>query len=209
VFTDQWEDGLRFAKLSSDVSQDLGLAVSEMTSRAKKFISGSEEHHPRLEMLVESLTSAAKKTSNSQEPLPDLRILFGITARFYLEAHGYLSYHVEYIPRLLKRTRPAVDTNVIGVWATHEEVCADYHQMGIPVWWLRHATEVSYESNRFVKYTKARIYQHRPRCPEDGFRDDGIAKEDVVLFQQGFIDTSVLIKEINSWARKQTEENRR
>ena len=77
------------------------------------------------------------KLSKTDGPLPKLRLEFGLAARFCLESEGYLNYHIKYLPRVTVANCPMVDDNVVGVWTTEEDICAEYLAMGVPVWLIR------------------------------------------------------------------------
>ena len=206
MFTDYWENGLRTATLSSDLTGDIESAVSQTIERARAFLSTADESHPRLESLIQSLRISARRISKMEGPVNELRLIFGLTSRFCFESQGYINYHAKYLPRLASNSLPEVDTDVIGVWTKDEAVCVRYQRMGIPVWLLRHGSAVPHSLEHFIKYAEPRIYQDRPRCPENCFRDDGYVEGFRPLFCERQSDTSALMKEIDSWAKEKLGE---
>lgn len=206
IFTGSREGGLRIATISDDLGCSLKTAVSQMAERARTFLSTNNQSHPRLENLMQSLGIAANRLLTSQAPVPELRVAFGITSRFCFESQGYINYHSKYLPRLESTDIPTVDTNVVGVWARDAAVCANYHRMGVPVWFVRDASLVSNTSAHRDKIMKPREYPDRPRYPEDCFRDDRIVTGHAPLFHERPADTGALVKEIDSWVGKKLEE---
>jgi len=206
TFTDFWEGGLRVATISNDQVRNIKTAVSQMTERTAPFLSTNSQSHPRLESLMQYLRIAANKLSTSQAPLPELRILFGITSRFCFEIQGYIDYHTKYLPRLATTDIPVVDTDVVGVWTRDPVVCASHQRMGIPVWFVRGASIIHKSSALRDKVTEARVYQDRIRYPEDCFRDDQTVLGHEPLFHGRPVDTGALVREIDSWVGKKLEE---
>lgn len=207
VFTNFWENGLRVATLSDDLVRDLESAVSNMADQERSFLSTHSQSHPRLKILMQSLRIAAKKLATSQEPVPELRMTFGIASRFCFESQGYIDYYSKYLPRLTSIDVPTVDANVVGVWTKDSTVCAKYLRMGIPVWFVRNAELVPNAYACFEeKMVKPREYFDRPRCPEECFRDDRSVLRSSPVFQERQIDTRVLMNEIDSLARKKVGE---
>ena len=206
TFTDFFEDGLRVAKITNNLARNLDSAVSQTVKQAEYFLSTTEELHPRLKRLIQSLKSSARKLVASEAPLPELRLIFGIASRFCLESIGYVDYHSRFLPSLASMGHPTVNHLVVGVWTTEEAIGTHYLKMGIPVWILRHSSHVPHSPDQNVKYQQPRGYCSRPRLPEDCFRDDGHATGHPVLFHERQDKPGVLLKAIDSWIEKKLEE---
>ena len=203
--TELLEDNLRTGRIRGDLILELELAISRMTNRARTFISTDGKHHPRLDSLTKSLRLAVDRISTSVAPLRELRMGFGLAARFYLECEGYFDYYTKYLPRLTVTDRPTVDNNVIGVLTTDEGVCTEYLRMGVPVWLIRCSPPFPRIPDQDNRHAQRRIYQQRPRLPGDCFRDDGYVRGPSV-FPEPQSDTKVLMRAIDSWARERLED---
>lgn len=202
TFTDEWEDSHRVGALSDDMAHELELRVKRFLEETRDFFSSTRKPHFRLRYLLKRFETAITEITKVRDTLPRLRIAFGLPSRYYLEAQGYINYHQEHLE---SRTKPNVNCNLVGVLAEDERVCGMYHQMGVPVWYVRDCTNVSVVRDKFVKATEPRIYQSRPLWPPDGFRDDGIVRGEPALFQEQ-TTTGNLSKVVDSWAKLKLEE---
>lgn len=201
-FTDFWLDGLRVATPSDNLTRDLKSAISHMDKRAASFLSTTDEPHPRLKSLIHSLKVSGNKLMGSEAPLRELRIIFGLTSRFYLESQGYIDYHIKYLPRLTSTGHPTVDTGVIGVWTMDEATATRYLKMGIPVWLLRYSSLVPHSPDHIGRHVNPKTYSERIQHTGGRFWDTTRAAGCPDVFPERQIDTSVLTKELDSWVAK-------
>jgi len=179
TFSDDLDDGLRVGTLSEHFTRGLKRQVEHFTKDVQEFLSRQANPHPRLERLSRSLETTISKISRLQDTLPQLRLTFGLASRFYLEAQGYLKYHT-----ILKATgKTTVDLNLVGVWVEDAHVCAEYHRMGVPVWYIRKPYQPPETSDKFVKFCEPRSYALRPLWPPGCFRDDGYANNYPTLLE--------------------------
>lgn len=196
--TDEWEDNLRVAVISRELVLKLDSGLDLLLKDVERFPPGS---HPRLEYLIEQLRIAVSSLSTLKQTLLQLRLMFGIASRLYLEARGYVDYHLKYRPLLESDGEPTVNDHLVGVWVSDEATCKKYHRMGVPVWSLRSCLV---GTEKFVKYCEPRIYRSRPMWPQDRFRDDGIVREEVAIVNEQ-TDTRSLLRAVDSWARSKLE----
>ena len=205
MFMDDFEDRLRVGTLSEDFTCKLKVYIDRFLKDVQEFFSTVDEPHPRLKHLVQCLKTVIAKVLELRATLPQLRLMFGLASRFYLEAHGYTHYYVRYRPMLDSQVKPAVNSNLVGVWSKDECICMEYHRMGIPVWFLRKLTQVSTTTNKFLKSSEPRIYQSHPLWPPGCFRDDGSVREEAVVLEEQ-TDTGNLLKVIDSWVKLKLED---
>jgi len=199
TFTDEWDDNHRVGALSDDTSHELELRVKRFVEDTRDFFSSTKKAHLRLRYLIACLESTVTQILKLKDTLPRLRIMFGLVSRYYLEARGYIYYHQK--PPL----SPTVNHNLIGALVEDEAVCTVYHQMGVPVWYIRRQADISVVSDKFVRYTEPRIYQARPPWLLECFRDDGIVRgEAAILLEQ--TTTGNLLKVIDSWVKLKLED---
>lgn len=208
TFTDEQDDGHRVGMLSEGLVRELNLHIERFVEDVQAFPSGVAEAHPRLEYLVQSLKAAGAHISKLQDTLPHLRIAFGLTSRLYLEACGYIYYHLIGPPTANPQGNPAVNSHLVGVLVEDQRICEEYRHMGIPVWCIRKRTDVSVDKDRFVKSTEPRIYQSRPMWPSNCFRDDGIVRGEPVLLREQ-TDTGNFLKIVDSWVKQKLEDGSR
>ena len=204
TFTDDFEDRLRVGTLSEDFAHKLKVYVDSFLKDVQEFFSTVDDPHPRLKHLVQRLKTVVAKVLELRATLPQLRLMFGLASRFYLEAHGYTHYYVKYRPMLDSQVKPTVNSNLVGVWSKDERTCMEYHRMGVPVWFLRKPTQVSTTADKFLKSSEPRIYQSRPLWPPGCFRDDGSVREESAILQEQ-TDTGNLLKVIDSWVKLKLE----
>lgn len=209
TFTDGWDGNLRVAVLSKGFIRTLESSLDLFHEEAQRFLAAVEESHPRLTHLVDSLKAATAIISTLQDTLPRLRLAFGLTSRFYLEARGYIDYHLKYRPALDSREPLKVDTNLVGVLVTDDSACADHHRMGIPVWSLQGYTQAKEGGGRFVEMAEPRTYQSRPLWPPGCFRDDGCVRGEEPLFGEQQADTWNFMKAVDAWAKSKLEDSSR
>jgi len=204
TFTDDLDDGLRVGALSEDFTRDLKLQVDRFIKHIQYFLSTRKEPLPRLEGLSQSLEIATSKILNLRDTVPRLRLMFGLASRFYFEAHGYLNYYSKSQPVSEAAARPTLDSNLVGVWVEDAHVCAEYHRIGVPVWYIRKPSLISAKGDKFVEFSEPRSYGMRPLWPPDCFRDDGYVRDEPVLLD-GQTDTINLLKVVDAWARSKLE----
>ena len=204
AFTDEWDDNHRVGTVSEDLMRKLDSHIEHFLKDTQNFFSATKKPHFRLKYLTRSLETAIDRISKLKDTLPQLRIMFGLVSRFYLEAQGYIYYHQKYRPMLESQTEPTINPNLVGVLVEDERVCGEYHRMGIPVWYIRKREDISVVKDKFVKYSEPRIYQSRPLWPLDCFRDDGVVRGEPVILQEQ-TETSNFLKVVDSWVKPRLE----
>ena len=205
TLTDDWEENHRVCRLSDDLVHKLNSCINPFLKEAQNFLSITRNNHPRLHGLLQSLKSVLPKISEKKDPLFRLRIVFGLVSRLYLEARGYIDYHTKYRPLLKSGGKPVVNHDLIGVWTEDKDVCRDYWQMGIPVWYIRTRAQVSSATQKFVKHTKPRLYQSRPLWPFDSFRDGGISRKEPAV-HKGQTDMGNFLKVVDAWLKPKLQD---
>ena len=200
TFADDLDDGLRVCTLSEDFIRGLRRQVEHFIKDVQEFLSNQEKPHLRLEGLSQFLEITLAKMSRLRDTLPQLRLTFGLASRFYLEARGYLKYHA-----VLKATgKTTVDPNLVGVWVEDAHVCAEYHRMGVPVWYIREPYQLPTTADKFVRSCEPRSYALRPLWPPGCFRDDGYVNNCTALLED---QTKIgnRLKVIDAWAESRVK----
>ena len=205
AFVDSRDGTFRVATISEHLASTLQSHLKRFLGDVQDFLTTTEGPHPRLTHLVDNLKLAITTIMKSRDTLPQLRLVFGLAARFYLEAHGYINYHLKHRPVLGSDIKLKVNTNLVGVLVANESSCAKYHQMGIPVWLHREHSNVSVASAKFVKQAKPLIYLSRPVWPPGGFRDDGTVRGEDDIFEQPPRNTCQFLMAVDAWAKSKLE----
>jgi hypothetical protein len=202
--TDDWDGDHRVYRLSDEMVRELESRMSSFVSEARKPPLARKMSHPRLTYLLQTLKRAMPGILKKADTIFRLRIAFGLLSRLYLETRGYVDYHTKHQPLHRSGAKQDIKHGLVGVLTEEKKVCKKFLEMGIPVWYVRRRSQVSWDMRTFVERTNPRIYQSRPFWPLDCFRDDGVLREESVV-HEGRMDMAEFVGVVNDWMKEKLE----